>query len=375
MDAIQYREMNQTKSARGFFEDQAGSPFGMDGNSDESPPSGPYSGSDEELFHLELSDEGSGGKRSKLDHDHLAKVEAFGHLAEPPKKRGAVQPLANSASDLSSKKARKMGNQKSSGALIKSNKCREKSFPMDLIHEFKLQPINLINEEEDSDPHMSRAAIYYLLAQEDQLTSKHYYDGKNRINPKSVTITIKSREKLLHWLFLVNQQFAYEFDTWVLTASILDRFLSAQPIDKDIFQLSGCAAFLLAAKHEERDPPKITELVNLCAHCYMKTDFIKMERIMLRVLEWNLLSPNVNILLREVCLAQNINLSSDFIIPMLKMIIIHKSLAYMPPSKLAFSLISVVDQYNKVEDVEKTFKYLLYLLKQDPLDPLFDDEP
>ena len=121
---------------------------------------------------MELSDEGSGGKRSKLDHDHLAKVEAFGHLAEPPKKRGAVQPLANSASDLSSKKARKMGNQKSSGALIKSNKCRGKSFPMDLIHEFKLQPINLINEEEDSDPHMSRAAIYYLLAQEDQLTSK-----------------------------------------------------------------------------------------------------------------------------------------------------------------------------------------------------------
>ena len=53
-------------------------------------------------------------------------------------------------------------------------------------------------------------------------------------------------------------------------SSILDRFLSAQPIDKDIFQLSGCAAFLLAAKHEERDPPKITELVNLCAHCYMK---------------------------------------------------------------------------------------------------------
>ena len=55
--------------------------------------------------------------------------------------------------------------------------------------------------------------------------------------------------------------------------SILDRFLSAQPIDKDIFQLSGCAAFLLAAKHEERDPPKITELVNLCAHCYMKVSY------------------------------------------------------------------------------------------------------
>ena len=225
-----------------------------------------------------------------------------------------------------------------------------------------------------------------------------FYDGKNRINPKSVTITAKSRQKLLSWLFLVNQQFAYEFDTWVLAASILDRFLVAQPIDKDIFQLSGCSAFLLAAKHEERDPPKLAELVKLCAHCYMKSDFIKMERIMLRSLDWNLLSPNVHVLLREVCLAQKISLSSDFVISMLKRgnyiqmlftvcfpmknyvyffsVLIHHNLSYMPPSKLSFSLISAVDQCPRVNDVEKTFQLLLYLLKQDPLEQsLFDDEP
>jgi len=249
------------------------------------------------------------------------------------------------------------------------------------LQEHNTQPMTSSFEEEepkiqDEDPHMARAAIYYLLAQEDKLMSRGFYDGKNRINPKSVTITAKSRQKLLSWLFLVNQQFAYEFDTWVLAASILDRFLVAQPIDKDIFQLSGCSAFLLAAKHEERDPPKLAELVKLCAHCYMKSDFIKMERIMLRSLDWNLLSPNVHVLLREVCLAQKISLSSDFVISMLKRVLIHHNLSYMPPSKLSFSLISAVDQCPRVNDVEKTFQLLLYLLKQDPLEQsLFDDEP
>lgn len=249
------------------------------------------------------------------------------------------------------------------------------------LQENKTQPMTSSFEEEepkiqDEDPHMARAAIYYLLAQEDKLMSRGFYDGKNRINPKSVTITAKSRQKLLSWLFLVNQQFAYEFDTWVLAASILDRFLVAQPIDKDIFQLSGCSAFLLAAKHEERDPPKLVELVKLCAQCYMKSDFIKMERIMLRSLDWNLLSPNVHVLLREVCLAQKISLSSDFVISMLKRVITHHNLPYMPPSKLSFSLISAVDQCPRVNDVDKTFQLLLYLLKQDPLEQsLFDDEP
>jgi len=308
---------------------------------------------EEELFHLEMSDEGSGGrgKRSKLVmHSGLESEEKCStNLAH----RG----------------------------LLPSN-IPPPMGPVDLQdHTTKSQPMTSSVEEEelkiqDDDPHMARAAIYYLLAQEDKLMSRGFYDGKNRINPKSVTITAKSRQKLLSWLFLVNQQFAYEFDTWVLAASILDRFLVAQPIDKDIFQLSGCSAFLLAAKHEERDPPKLVELVKPCAHCYMKSDFIKMERIMLRSLDWNLMSPNVHVLLREVCLAQKISLSSDFVISMLKRVIIHHNLPYMPPSKLSFSLISAVDQCPRVNDVDKTFQLLLYLLKQDPLEQsLFDDEP
>ena len=174
------------------------------------------------------------------------------------------------------------------------------------------------------------------------------------------------RRKLLDWLLRVNQQFSFNFDTWVLTASILDRFLSAQPIETDIFQLAGCAAFLIAAKHEERDPPNVSELVSLCAKCYMKSDFLKMERIMLRVLEWNIQTPMIHNLVREVALIQNLKpVDEDFLTQIIGKIIFHKSLAYMPPSKLAFTLISASDKF-EVQDVEKAFKYLLYLLKQEP---------
>ena len=71
------------------------------------------------------------------------------------------------------------------------------------------------------------------------ISFQNFYEGKNRIHSKSTSITIQHRRKLLDWLFRVNSQFSFQFDTWVLTASLLDRFLSAQPIEKDVFQLAG----------------------------------------------------------------------------------------------------------------------------------------
>lgn len=306
--------------------------------------------SEEELFHLEMSDEGSGKKRSKMDQKSFP--QEFGFM---PQKRGAGQPLGNSASAVTSKKARKA----------------EIVCILDAKQRWIQQ--QAMEEEEDDDPHMAKAAVYYFLVLEDQLVSKNFYENKNRIHLKSVSITVQHRKKLLDWLYRVNLQFAFHFDTWVLTASILDRFLSAQPIEKDVFQLAGCAAFLIAAKHEERFPPKISELVDICAKCYNKIDFLKMEQIMLIVLEWNILTPTVNVLVREVSLIQNVkDFNPQFMTDIIKKIIFHKNLAYMPPSKVAFSLISAADCQAEPEDVEKTFKYLLYLLKQEPDDE--DDE-
>ena len=53
-------------------------------------------------------------------------------------------------------------------------------------------------------------------------------------------------------------------------------------------------------------------------------------------------------------------------------ITLHKNLAYMPPSTVVFTLMNAADQCT---DVEKCFKYLLFCLKQDPLENVYDDEP
>merc|ERR1712166_1413956 len=142
----------------------------------------PITYSDEELFHLEMSDEGSGGKRTKLDHDHLDHLprqvvkEDFGFIGQP-QKRGAVQPLGLSASSVTiTKKARKTAETKS-----------------DAKHKFIAQQQQTMKEEVDSDPQMARAAIYYLLILEDQLVSRNFYEGKNRIHSKSTSITFQ------HW--------------------------------------------------------------------------------------------------------------------------------------------------------------------------------
>lgn len=77
-------------------------------------------------------------------------------------------------------------------------------------------------------------------------------------------IRFEHRVQLLEWLFKVNLNFGYSIDTWVLTACILDRFMALVPMRKDVFQLSGLVSFLIVAKHEERDPPRVRELVTLC---------------------------------------------------------------------------------------------------------------
>ena len=152
---------------------------------DESPltTNGDSCSSEEELFHLEMSnDEGSGGKRPKYHHPEdeseaasssssskSAKdneLHGFGNpviqAAMPSQKRGAGQPLCTSATEMTSKKARKMISISSKAAATNSSSSKK-----------DLQTLQSIRYEfGDDDPHMAKAAVYYLLLLEDQLVTK-----------------------------------------------------------------------------------------------------------------------------------------------------------------------------------------------------------
>ena len=113
--------------------------------------------SEEELFHLELSDEGSGGKRRYKFDDN---ADGGSPISVPPQKRGAVHPLGTSASDITTKKARKMA---ADGA-VNEAKCMTGQ-------QQQQQPMEGVDQDED-DPHMAKAAVFYLLVLEDQLVAK-----------------------------------------------------------------------------------------------------------------------------------------------------------------------------------------------------------
>ena len=127
---------------------------------------------EEELFHLEMSDEGSGGrgKRSKLVmHSGLESEEKCStNLGE----RQTFLLLSH------------LGLPNNFHLLFLAHRVLLPSHipppmgPVDLQdHTTKSQPMTSSVEEEelkiqDDDPHMARAAIYYLLAQEDKLMSR-----------------------------------------------------------------------------------------------------------------------------------------------------------------------------------------------------------
>ena len=96
---------------------------------------------------------------SSLDHDldHLPRLgsQDYGFMAQP-QKRGAVQPLGASASNMTTKKARRTAAESKLDAKQKWIKSQQQT----------------MMEEEDADPQMARAAVYYLLVLEDQLVSK-----------------------------------------------------------------------------------------------------------------------------------------------------------------------------------------------------------
>lgn len=91
-----------------------------------------------------MSDEGSGGKRSKLDPKTKTTCNYLCDQLSappPPQKRGAGQPLATSITDAGTKKARKMGK------------------------------AALDQEDDNDDPDMAKEALSALLAREQELMS------------------------------------------------------------------------------------------------------------------------------------------------------------------------------------------------------------
>jgi len=109
----------------------------------------------------------------------------------------------------------------------------------------------------------------------------------------------KMRCLLVDWLVDVHYKFDLRPETLFLAINILDRMLQLRPISKKKLQLVGIICLEIASKYEEIYPPTIQDYQAICANAYPREDLIKMERVILQSLDFNLTAPTPFVFVRR----------------------------------------------------------------------------
>ena len=74
-----------------------------------------------------------------------------------------------------------------------------------------------------------------------------------------------------------------------MAISMLDTVLTKRDVEPDKLQLVGVTSLWLASKLEEYYPAELDKLIHLTENSYNQDNIIKMEVIMLRILEFEVI--------------------------------------------------------------------------------------
>ncbi len=105
-------------------------------------------------------------------------------------------------------------------------------------------------------------------------------------------VTETMRAILTDWLVDVHVRFKLVPETLFLTVSIIDRYLSKCPVQRQKLQLVGVTAMLVACKYEEIYAPEVKDFAYITDNAYTKDEILTMEQQILSVLDFNLRFPS-----------------------------------------------------------------------------------
>ncbi len=151
-------------------------------------------------------------------------------------------------------------------------------------------------EFESNEEYISFAGEYLneiytnLLYDEKKLKFKPnlgYMNIQNDINEQMRAI-------LIDWLIEVHYRFRLKNETLFQTVWIIDTYLSLQQITRAKLQLLGIASLLISCKSQEIYYPQLKEFIDITDGAYIKNELIEMENHVLKILNFNIVSPTSN---------------------------------------------------------------------------------
>ncbi|XP_070196925.1 G2/mitotic-specific cyclin-A-like [Littorina saxatilis] len=209
-------------------------------------------------------------------------------------------------------------------------------------------------------PEYSEDIYSYLL------TVEH----KNRPRPgfmrRQQDVTMGMRSILVDWLVEVAEEYKLQRETLFLAVNYIDRFLSHMSVLRSKLQLVGASAMFLASKYEEIYPPDVNEFVYITDDTYQKKQILRMEHLILKVLNFDVATPTVNWfverLLRHVRAEDDVKHMAMYICELV--LVDYEKYLVFPSSLVAASALCVANYTLNVQDCwssqcETTSRYSL----------------
>ena len=130
--------------------------------------------------------------------------------------------------------------------------------------------------------------IYYnLLKEEKEIEIRPIYGYM----AKQKDINEQMRAILVDWLIDVHYNFNFNKETLFQTIWILDTYLSYEIIQRNKLQLLGITCLFISCKYNEICYPKTNEFIYVTDNAYDIKELLKMEKDVLKKLEFNILVP------------------------------------------------------------------------------------
>uniref|UniRef100_A0A3B4FJZ9 G2/mitotic-specific cyclin-B2 n=1 Tax=Pundamilia nyererei TaxID=303518 RepID=A0A3B4FJZ9_9CICH len=125
----------------------------------------------------------------------------------------------------------------------------------------------------------------------DYLKNREEKFGLCNYMPTQPSLNSEMRAILIDWLVEVQENFELYHETLYLAVKMTDHYLAKTPVHREMLQLVGSTAMLVASKFEEHSPPCVDDFLYICDDAYKREELISMEASILQTLSFDINIP------------------------------------------------------------------------------------